>query len=153
MQTNKGKKGTSNVNHLALGAPENHWTTPLLPSDELSLRHLSQDADERNSFVILWAPLGRSPSPVSEQAELIEGSPKTHKPVSCLIVPPRKEPLVKVVSGTAVVTVCACSEDVGLLHTTTTLCSALSLVLKGTPHQRLPATRAAPTRCVKAHLN
>lgn len=53
MQTNKGKKGTSNANHLALGAAENHWTTPLPPSEELSLRHLSQDADERNSFVML----------------------------------------------------------------------------------------------------
>lgn len=112
MATNKARKGTSNANHLALGASQNHWTTPLPPSQELGLRHCP-DANERNEFVILWDPLGRSPSPVSEQAELVQVSPKAQKAVSCLIAAPRKEPVVKPVSGTAVVTVCACSKDMG----------------------------------------
>lgn len=119
MQTDKAKEGTSNANHLALGAAQNHWTTPLPPSEERSLRHCQMLMTE-----IICYPtrsLRKISQPFSEQAELTEVSPKTRKPMSCLTAPARKEPVVKPVSGTAVGTVCACSEDTGLFHTATIL--------------------------------
>lgn len=55
MQTDKAKRGTSNANHLALGAAQNHWTTLLPPSEERSLRHC-QDADDRNHLLLYEIP-------------------------------------------------------------------------------------------------